>query len=68
MGYFNYHATAKKLIKQGKLIEYRFLDEYKGIKPCLLLVFDDQKHPLMPIRIERWAEYQGLITQRNDAD
>ncbi len=59
--YFNYHATAKNLIKKGKLIRYYFTENYNGIKPCLVLVFDDLKHPLMPVRKERWFEYLNLI-------
>ena len=61
MGYFNYHATVKKLIKDGKLIEYRFLAEYNGIKDVLLLVFNDRVHPFMPIRKERWHEYFDIL-------
>ena len=61
MGYFNYHATAKRLIKQGKLIESRLLDEYNGISPVLLLIFDDKTHPVMPIRQEKWKEYLPII-------
>lgn len=61
MGYFNYHATAKKLIKDGKLAEYRFLAEYNGIKDVLLLIFNDERHPVMPIRKERWREYFDIL-------
>lgn len=61
MAYFNYHATAKGLIRQGKLKEFFFVDNYNGISPALVLVFDDDKHPVMPIRKERWAEYLEFI-------
>lgn len=61
MGYFNYHAQAKKLIKDGKLIEYRFISEYNGIKDVLLLIFNDEKHPIMPIRRPRWREYIDIL-------
>ena len=61
MGYFDYHKTAKKLIQQGKLIESRILDEYNGISPALLLIFDDASHPVMPIRKEKWHEYMPLL-------
>ncbi|MBQ6728477.1 MAG: thermostable hemolysin delta-VPH [Clostridia bacterium] len=64
MGYFNYHATAKRLIKDGKLKEYRFLPEYNGIKDVLLLIFDDEKHPIMPIRKPRQSEYLCLINNK----
>ncbi len=61
MSYFNYHATAKKLIAEGKLIGYRFVESYRSISPALLLYFDDEKHPVMPVRQERWEEYDDLI-------
>lgn len=57
--YFNYHAKAKRLIAEGHLTECRFLDEYNGIRPCLLLVFDN--HRPMPVRQHRWDEYRTLI-------
>ncbi len=61
MSYFNYHATAKKLIKEGKLIDYYFTERYNQISPALVLVFNDVKHPIMPIRIYRWKEYMPLL-------
>lgn len=61
MSYFNYHATAKKLISQKKLIESRILKEYNGISPALVLIFDDEKHPVMPIRKEKWKDYLPLL-------
>ena len=61
VGYFNYHAKAKKLIKDGKLKGYRFASEYNGIKDVLLLIFDDGKHPVMPIRRPRWREYFEIL-------
>ena len=61
MPYFNYHATAKKLIAAGKLKEFRFVESYRSISPALLLFFDDEKHPVMPIREARFAEYAILL-------
>lgn len=63
MGYFNYHAIAKRLIAEGKLIEYRFVTEYNGIKDVLLLIFNDERHPIMPIRKERWHEYLDILNR-----
>ena len=57
--YFNYHAKVKKLIMEGKLVGYEFLDEYNGISPALLLYFDD--HKPMPIRDYMWEEYLPYI-------
>lgn len=57
--YFNYHATAKRLIVEGHLSGYEILEEYHGIHPCLLLHFDE--HKPMPIREYRWDEYFPMI-------
>ena len=38
MPYFNYHATAKRLIFEGKLIDYYFTESYKNISPALVLI------------------------------
>ena len=61
MPYFNYHATAKRLIAEGKLIGYYFAKNYRGISPALVLLFDDFRRPAMPIREARFAEYLPLL-------
>ena len=63
MAYFNYHATAKRLIREGKLRGYVVVEKYKNISPALLLFFDDTRHPVMPIREHRWEEYRELIVR-----
>ena len=64
MPYFNYHATAKRLIAEGRLIGFRFVENYRAISPALLLFFDDKTHPVMPIRAERWEEYEKILKNR----
>ncbi len=64
MAYFNYHATAKRLIRQGRLREYRILSEYRGIRPALLLFFEDERHPVMPIREAHFDEYFALLKEK----
>ncbi|WP_085248061.1 thermostable hemolysin delta-VPH [Gilliamella mensalis] len=59
MSYFNYHAKAKKLIKDGHLVSYKFVDNWNGIKPALILYFKDANP--MPIREYRWNEYLTLL-------
>ena len=59
MTYFNYHAKAQKLIKEGKLTHYKFCQEYHKISPALLLFFEGGL--VMPIREHRFAEYLALI-------
>lgn len=61
MSYFNYHAKAKQLIKDGFLVRYEFVDNWNGIKPALVLYFANSKP--MPIREYRWAEYLPLLVQ-----
>ena len=63
MPYFNYHATAKKLISEGKLIDYFFTERYRSVSPALVLLFDDLKHPVMPIREQHWEEYMRIISE-----
>ena len=68
MAYFNYHGIAKRLIREGKLKSYRFAKKYNGISPALILYFDDIRHPIMPIREDKWEEYMGLIKENKQAE
>ena len=61
MAYFSYHATAKKLLREGKLSHFYFTADHKGIRPALVLIFRDEKHPLMPIRQHKWEEYLPFL-------
>ena len=61
MAYFNYHATVKKLISDGKLIGYKFVAKYKNIEPALLLYFFDQAHPVMAIRAHKFDDYLKIL-------
>lgn len=61
MPYFNYHATAKKLITQGHLISYEVVTNWNGIRPALVLYFDN--HTPMPVRESHFDEYFLLIRQ-----
>lgn len=62
--YYNYHAQIKKLILEGKLKGYEFMDEYNGIKPALVLYFNNH-HP-MSIREYRWEEYLPFLMNLNE--
>lgn len=59
MAYFNYHAKAKKLIRDGFLVKYEILEEYNKIKPALVLYFSNNRP--MPIREYKWQEYFDLL-------
>lgn len=64
MSYFNYHATAKRLIKENKLIGFYFTEKHNSISPALVLIFDNIKHHLMPIRQEKWQEYLNILFKK----
>lgn len=64
MSYYNYHAEIKKLILSGKLVGYRFADDYNGIKPALVLYFSG--HRPMPVRSYRWEEYIPYLMMQSD--
>lgn len=57
--YFNYHAKVKRLIADGKLVSWKFYDDWNGISPALVLFFKNEKP--MPVREYRWDEYLTLI-------
>jgi len=59
--YFNYHAKAKKLIKDGRPVWFGFYENWNGISPALVLFFDDEKP--IPIREYRWNEYFAIIDE-----
>ena len=63
MAYFSYHATVRRLLREGRLLGYRVVEEYRGIRPALLLFFDDARHPVMPIREHRFAEYLPYLSE-----
>jgi hypothetical protein len=55
MSYFNYHAKAKNLISSGHLVFFELVGNWNGIRPALVLHFDN--HKPMPIREHRFDEY-----------
>ena len=57
--YYNYHAQIKKLILEGRLKGYEFMDDYNGIKPALVLYFEN--HRPMPIREYMWENYISYL-------
>ena len=63
MTYFNYHAQAKKLIREGHLIKAEIKKIHNNISPALILYFDN--HIPMPIRYYRWNEYFLLLAENN---
>ena len=62
MSYYNYHATVKRLIREGKLTGWYVTERHRTISPALVLCFDDEKHPIMPIREAHFEEYWPRIS------
>ncbi|MBE6716654.1 MAG: hypothetical protein E7573_07015 [Ruminococcaceae bacterium] len=57
---YSYHNTIKKRIRNGELIGFEFVSDYKDIGECLLLYF--RKHPFVrPIRPHRYGEYVEFL-------
>jgi len=63
MTYFNYHAKAKNLIKNGHCIAVTIFKEYHHIRPALVLYFSNNKP--IPIREYMWKDYFPLINEQN---
>lgn len=59
MAYFNYHAKAQRLIKEGHLLRFEIVPRCGSIAPALVLHFDNNRP--MPIREHKFAEYIELI-------
>ena len=59
MAYFNYHAKAKNLIKDGHLTKFEIVPKWGNIAPALVLYFDNNRP--MPIREHRFDEYFKLL-------
>jgi len=61
--YYNYHAIAKKLILNGNCIAATIFNNYKHIRPALVLYFNC--HAPMPIREYMWKDYLTLLKDAN---
>lgn len=66
---YSYHNTIKKRIKNGELIGYQFVDNYKNIGECLLLFFSTPpfERPIRRISItSMWIFLQNGRERRRD--
>ena len=57
MPYFSYHGRNKKLINEGLLENYFYIE--KNNKKFLILVFKDGRQ--FPVKEERWMEYSKFL-------
>ena len=59
---YSYHNTIKHRIKNGELIGYKYVDNYKNIGECLLLLFNTYPFE-RPIRPYRYDEYREILDE-----
>ena len=62
---YPYHNKIKQRINNKELIDYRYVESYKKIKPCLLLYFDTEPK-VRPIREHRFKEYEDFLDKKID--
>lgn len=58
---YPYHNTIKKRIKNGELIGYAYIDNYRNIGECLLLYFSTTPFE-RPIRPHKYHEYSNILS------
>ena len=61
MTYYNYHAMAKRLLKDGHCFGATIFEEYHHIKPALVLYFEN--HKPIPIRHYMWNDYFNILNE-----
>ena len=62
--YYSYHGQIKKKIKNGELIKYEYIDDYKNIGRVIMLYFKDGTKKF--IREYRFIEYYSILKNKND--
>ena len=59
---YPYHNRIKQRIRNGELVGYKYVENYKNIGECLLLFFNT--HPFIrPVRPHKYYEYVGLLPE-----
>ena len=61
---YPYHNLNIKRIKKGELIAYRFVENYKQIGTCLLLIFRTKPF-VRPVRPHQYQKYYDILMQWN---
>ena len=59
---YSYHNTIKKRIRNGELIDYEFVENYKNIGECLLLIFNTPPFE-RPVRPHKYHEYVDILAE-----
>lgn len=61
---YPYHNRIKQRIRNGELVGFRFVDDYKNIGECLFLHFSTPPF-IRPIRPHKYDEYIELLNNYN---
>ena len=59
---YPYHNKIKQRINNRELVRYEYVDNYKGISPCLLLHFSTEPK-IKPIREHRFEMYEKILNK-----
>lgn len=59
---YPYHNKIKQRIKNGELEDFVFVENYKDIGECLLLIFNTAPFT-RPIRPHRYGEYVDILVE-----
>lgn len=59
---YSYHNAIKRRIRNGELVGFEFVDDYKNIGSCLLLYFNTCP-PVRPIRPHQYHVYGPILAQ-----
>ena len=59
---YSYHKTIKKRIRNGELIGYDYVEDYKSIGECLVLHFNTPPFD-RPIRPHKYFEYVDILVE-----
>lgn len=59
---YPYHNEIKKRIRNGELIGFEYVDNYKNIGECLLLLFSTPPFE-RPIRPHKYHDYDAILAE-----
>lgn len=59
---YPYHNEIKKRIRNGELIGFEFVENYKNIGECLLLIFSTEPFE-RPIKPHKYHEYTDILIE-----
>ena len=61
---YPYHNVIKKRIKNGELLGFDYVENYRNIGECMILFFSTPPFE-RPIRPHKYCEYQEILKEWN---